>query len=56
MPKVKGEINLFLDLSHKKYGKNEKCMCTWSELLFLSRCDGCLSHWIASGSYWKLEL
>lgn len=25
MPKVKGEINLFLDLSHKKYGKNEKC-------------------------------
>ena len=38
------------------YGKNEKCMCTWSELLFLSRCDGSLSHWIASGSYWKLEL
>ncbi len=25
MLKVKGEINLFLDLSHKKYGKNEKC-------------------------------
>ena len=25
MPKVKGEINLFLDLSHKKHGKNEKC-------------------------------
>ena len=25
MPKVKGKINLFLDLSHKKYGKNEKC-------------------------------
>lgn len=22
MLKVKGEINLFLDLSHKKYGKN----------------------------------
>lgn len=25
MPKVKGEINLFLDLSHKKTRKNEKC-------------------------------
>ena len=24
MPKVKGEINLFLGLSHKKYGNNEK--------------------------------
>ena len=51
MPKVKGEINLFLDLSHKKYGKNEKCMCTCSELLFLSCCNRRLPHWSFSGGY-----
>ena len=38
------------------YRKAEKCLCSGTELLFMSRGSRSLSHWFLTGCGWKLEL
>ena len=37
-------------------GKLKKCLCSGTELLFMSRGSRSLSNWILTGRGWKLEL
>ena len=37
-------------------GKAEKCLCSGTELLFMSWGSRSLSHWFLTGCGWKLEL